>query len=229
MLRQVCRICAELESVGQEKYSADCRLRLSYTQTSGSFIDNHRALAKSMIGLSPFRDHPRTFLRTLSCVIGFLTVATVGTGHAAIAYNTIALSGATGTSLGLGPNLGAGVHFSDLSFPTVNASGQIAFNGTLTGAGVSTTNDSGIWSNVGGAVAVAAREGASGPGPNVGAGVNFSFFSSSLISNAGQIAFSATITGTGVDSSNETGVWTITSEVPSRSLRVKGAPGRGRI
>lgn len=135
-----------------------------------------------------------------------------GTASAQFTYNTVALSGATGSALGFGPNLGAGVNFSGSSIPVLNSSGQVAFNGILTGTGVGTFTDTGIWTNAGGTLAVVAREGTIGPGPNVGAGVNFGPFNNTfyfpVFNAAGHVAFQAELTGTGVDSSNGRGIWT---------------------
>ncbi len=44
-----------------------------------------------------------------------------GRAYAQTQYNTIALTGDTGTSLGFGPNLGTGVNFSTLGFRTGDA------------------------------------------------------------------------------------------------------------
>lgn len=59
------------------------------------------------------------------------------------------------------PGTSAGVNFSaiDDSF-TVNGLGQVAFTGTLTGAGVVPANDRGLWAGVPGNVQLIAREGA---------------------------------------------------------------------
>ena len=43
------------------------------------------------------------------------------------------------------PGTSSGVHFSDLDYPTLNGSGQIAFRAALNGSGVGSTNDRGIW------------------------------------------------------------------------------------
>src|SRR5262249_15116638 len=43
------------------------------------------------------------------------------------------------------PDTSSGVNFSDLDYPTLNSSGQVAFRAELTGSGVGTANDRGIW------------------------------------------------------------------------------------
>src|SRR5687767_10475774 len=61
-------------------------------------------------------------LRTLPLVAVLVAVGG-GTAHA-VQYNTIALSGATGTSRGLGPSQGTGVDFSSFSLLSLNATGE---------------------------------------------------------------------------------------------------------
>jgi hypothetical protein len=106
-----------------------------------------------------------------------------------------------------GPNLGAGVTFSSVSNATLNPSGKSAFTGIVAGASIDSSNDIGIWSNVGGALAVIAREGGAGPGPNLGAGVNFDQLSGASINAAGAVTFYGHVTGQGIDTTNASGIW----------------------
>jgi hypothetical protein len=92
--------------------------------------------------------------------------------------------------------------------PVMNGSGQMAFTALLNGPGVEiNTNRSGIWSEGGGSgLALVAREGSPAPGTEIG--VNFiSYFSEPVLNNSGQTAFSASLSGTGVDGSNNSGIW----------------------
>jgi hypothetical protein len=130
-----------------------------------------------------------------------------GAARAEINYNTIALTGATGTSLGLGPNLGDGVNFSSFGAPALNAAGEVAFLGFLTGTAVDDSNSSGIWSNAGGTLTAVARSGSGGPGPNVEDDVYFSNFSVPFLKASGEVAFVGVLTGTGVDGTNDRGIW----------------------
>lgn len=43
------------------------------------------------------------------------------------------------------PGTPAGVQFSDLGAPTLNAAGQVAFTASVAGIGINSTNDFGIW------------------------------------------------------------------------------------
>jgi len=114
-------------------------------------------------------------------------------------YNTIADSGQAA------PGVAAGGVYSSFSNPVLNAAGNTAFLSFLTGSGVTSTNDRGIWSAGGGSLALVAREGSAAPG--VAAGGVYSDFGNPVINAAGQTAFSGTFTGTGVDSSNDAGLW----------------------
>jgi hypothetical protein len=94
--------------------------------------------------------------------------------------------------------------------PVMGAGGHVAFRGVLrTGVGgVTTSNDLGIWSEGGGALALVAREGSQAPG--VPAGANFRDFPFSLpsINAVGEVAFNGTLQiGPGVTNSSDSGYW----------------------
>ncbi len=104
------------------------------------------------------------------------------------------------------PGTDAGVNFIGFFDPVINDLGQIAFRGIVTGTGVTSSNDYGIWSQGGGSgLSLIAREGDAAPG--TGPGVSFSFLNDPVFNGAGQIAFRGNITGTGVSSSNNVGIW----------------------
>lgn len=105
------------------------------------------------------------------------------------------------------PGLMNSVTFSGFSNPKLNSTDQIAFIGSISGAGIDVTNDDGIWSEGNGTLALVARTGDQAPGaPD---GVEFSRFAVSmpLLNANGQTAFIADLTGTGVNESNESGIW----------------------
>jgi hypothetical protein len=87
----------------------------------------------------------------------------------------------------------------------LNNSGQIAFITELAGTGVNSTNDEGIWSGKLDALALVARRGDSAPGTS--SSVQFSDLDYPALNSAGQIAFRAGLTGSGVGSSNDRGIW----------------------
>lgn len=103
---------------------------------------------------------------------------------------------------------GFGVRFKDLSFGErmmMDGLGQTYFEATLEGAGVSTANDRGFWRENQGNLSLLAREGDVAPG--LGQTANFSALSSLVVNSGGQFAFIGNVTGSGIDSTNNRGLW----------------------
>jgi len=103
---------------------------------------------------------------------------------------------------------GFGVQFNDFSFGErmmLDGMGQTYFEATLRGAGVSTANDRGFWRESQGSLSLLAREGDLAPG--LGATVNFSGLSGLVVNSGGQFAFIGTVTGSGIDNTNNRGLW----------------------
>ncbi len=106
------------------------------------------------------------------------------------------------------PGTSSGVHFDAFSlssWPVLNDAGQTAFRGNLTGAGVTSTNNRGIWVEDADTLELVARTG--DPAPGTAVGVRFSDLALPTLNSAGQTAFRANLTGTGVFSSNNLGIW----------------------
>ncbi|MEX2092814.1 MAG: choice-of-anchor tandem repeat NxxGxxAF-containing protein [Pirellulales bacterium] len=105
------------------------------------------------------------------------------------------------------PGLPAGVTYGRLIGPVMNSAGQIAFTADLSGTGVNSTNNSSIWSEGSGTLALVAREGSHAPGAQEG--VTFRDFNDLFpqLNDAGQIAFVASLSGNSVDSTNGEGIW----------------------
>ncbi|MEM8782493.1 MAG: choice-of-anchor tandem repeat NxxGxxAF-containing protein [Planctomycetota bacterium] len=103
------------------------------------------------------------------------------------------------------PGTAAGVNFFDFNKPALNAAGQTAFVGHLTGTGVDTRNNVGIWSEGSGSLGLVARKGSAAPG--TAAGANYFAFNNPVLNAAGQTAFLGILSGTGVDGSNDRGIW----------------------
>lgn len=120
----------------------------------------------------------------------------------------------------------AGVEFATMIDPTMNASGQSAFRATLSGAGVTATNDDGVWSQKQGLLGLVARAGNAAPGTP--AGVNYLSFTAELpaINDAGNVAFRALLTGTGVSGTNDSGLWVERNGSLALVAR-EGAPAAG--
>jgi hypothetical protein len=105
------------------------------------------------------------------------------------------------------PGTSSGVNYSFFNSPVLNSTGQVAFFGFLTGTGVTASNDSGIWSEGSGTLALVAREGNVAPGTTSALFGNLA--NSPVINGAGQTAFSGTLLqGTaGVNGFNDSGIW----------------------
>ncbi len=117
---------------------------------------------------------------TLATVLALLL--TGQTIASADSLRTVAISGESA------PGTGSGVNFSDLSIPSLNDAGQVAFIGRLTGEGVlKGINDQGIWSEGGGSgLALVVRSDAASPDPG---GASFVGFHAVVLNDAGQVGF----------------------------------------
>jgi hypothetical protein len=117
----------------------------------------------------------------------------------------------------LAPGAGPDVRFANLDRLSLHASfgsaGDVALRAGLGGPAINATNDSGIWlAQADGNVRLVAREGQ--PAPGVEAGVTFTGLNNSAISlvNAhGQVAFFGSLTGPGINASNDRGIWAETA------------------
>ncbi len=94
----------------------------------------------------------------------------------------------------------------------INNAGQIAFNGFVVGPGVTWENDQGYWAGVPGELKLIARSGDQAPGTEEGVVFQgdsslFPLAAKPSINDVGQIVLSTFLTGPGVDSSNDFGVW----------------------
>ena len=109
----------------------------------------------------------------------------------------------------------------------LNNAGQIAFYDTLIGSGVNFDNDQGLWWDGSGNLALAAREGNHAPGTP--SGVNFGGFSSlsSVLNDAGQIAFFSKLTdgGSGIWATDRTGDLQLIARIGDK---LEVAPGDSR-
>ena len=103
------------------------------------------------------------------------------------------------------PGASGDVKFEGFSDPVLNSAGRTAFVGGLTGSGVTGSNDTGIYSEGGGTLAEVARKGQQAPG--AASAVNFNFFNTPVLNGAGQIAFTAFLRGSSVNSSNDSGIY----------------------
>jgi hypothetical protein len=95
--------------------------------------------------------------------------------------------------------------FFDMS-PLLNNAGQTAFTCGLKGSGANSTNNGGLWSQGSGSLALLARVGNPAAGLPAGVSYDFPHWSTGL-NDAGQTAFFSWLSGTGVDSSSDSGMW----------------------
>jgi hypothetical protein len=134
-----------------------------------------------------------------------LSILTSLDTQAAVTYRTVARNARAA------PGTGPDVNFSDFGVGKsvmINAAGQAAFLATLSGTGVNSTNDSGIWSEGSGALGLVVREGDAAPGTEPG--VVYLFFGSNnnpVFNDAGQTAFYGSLTGPGIVPGNAAGIW----------------------
>ncbi|MDX2147049.1 MAG: GC-type dockerin domain-anchored protein [Planctomycetota bacterium] len=102
------------------------------------------------------------------------------------------------------PGLPAGVNYASFG-PIVFSNGFAAFTATLTGSGVSVTNNQALFVHANGTTSLVARSGS--PAPGTSTGVLFALFSAYALSTDGEVAFRGVLTGTGVNSGNDSGIW----------------------
>ena len=103
--------------------------------------------------------------------------------------------------------------FAKLSDPVSNSIGRTAFLGTLRlgVAGVTTGNETGIWSHASGSLKLIARTQGQAPGCPLGA--KFASFSKLVLPDNGDVVFLASLMGGqgGVISNNNEGLWAVDS------------------
>ena len=105
------------------------------------------------------------------------------------------------------PGAPAGSTFADFGArPVLSAAGGAVFAATIAGDGVTSENDTGLWTDRSGTLAALALEGEAAPG--AGAGVEFASFSQHPAVNASSdVAFLAHLRGEGTTASDNSGIW----------------------
>jgi hypothetical protein len=122
------------------------------------------------------------------------------------------------------PGTPAGVNFHAFTEPALNNAGRTAFYALLTGEDVASSNGEGIWSEGSGNLEMLARKGSQAPGTP--SGVNFAGFNYPVINTAGKTAFVASLSGSSVDQTNGSGLWTDSSGDLALAFRAgEQAPG----
>lgn len=104
----------------------------------------------------------------------------------------------------------AGATFSLVRDPALNSGGTsdaVAFLADVTGTGITTVNNTGLWSNFGGELQLLARENAPAPGTSA----RFKAFTAINV-YADEVLITASLAGAGVTTSNDAGVWSWTAD-----------------
>jgi hypothetical protein len=120
---------------------------------------------------------------------------------------------------------GTGVRYLTFSDPLLNGQGQLAFAGTLSGAGVTLANDRGIWSDRSGSMQLLWRTGDQAAG--VAPGISYSSFDSIRLNGNGQMAFLGGLAGSGVTSSTDHAIWGENNGGALRVVAREGDPAPG--
>lgn len=158
--------------------------------------------APSGVNFTGFRDPVLNSLGQTA----FEGFTSVGVGIWSERSGTLELVTHTGDSA---PGMPFGVNFNGFETPVFNSAGNTAFIGSLTGNGVESENNESIWSEGSGPLTLVAREGDQAPG--LPSGVNFGDFSTDfnrpVLNSAGQSAFLADLVGSDVDNRNARSVW----------------------
>lgn len=121
----------------------------------------------------------------------------------------------------IAPDTGGGLAFSDIRDNTVrfNDSGQLAFIAQVTGPGADNSNNIGVWSGGDDSLGLVARKGEVAPGTSA----RFHEFDQYLFNQSGRVAFKTTLVGSGVDSTNATGIWAEDQDSLRLVVRAGGA------
>lgn len=124
------------------------------------------------------------------------------------------------------PGLQAGVTLTSIhnqnNYIPVSDSGKVAFKAGLAGPGINLLYNDAILSDSSGDLAIVAREGEHAPGtPD---GVLFKFLQIVGINSVGQTIFTSELTGSGVTSSNNIGVWAQDPEGVLQLILRRGDP-----
>ncbi len=124
------------------------------------------------------------------------------------------------------PGTGGALFDHRRSGPALNGNGYTAFFRVLTGTGVNSSNDTGIWSEGrGNGLELVARKGNEAPDSD---GTVFDRLTPPVLNNLGQTAFLGSLTGDGVDFLNDTGLWSQQGDDNELSLVAReGSPAPG--
>ncbi len=132
------------------------------------------------------------------CAIGVAVVGLINLNCHGITYRTVALSD------DFVPGI-QGLQFGRIDNPVINADGQVAFSVSFINNGVFEADNRGIWVENSGVFRLVARSGDTAPSTETGSVYNNIF--NPLINDAGQVAFLSSLSGPGIDFTNDFGIW----------------------
>lgn len=115
------------------------------------------------------------------------------------------------------PGVGSGATFAGDFTGRLNALGEAAYFTRISGAGVTSSNDQGLWRGS----SLVARTGNTAPGTALG--VTFKSLRLSHLNSAGQLTYVAELSGAGVDARNDVGIWRDTVLIARNGDAVLGA------
>jgi hypothetical protein len=98
-----------------------------------------------------------------------------------------------------------GLYFHNIGEPALNGRGQTAFLAAVTGAGVAASNKNALWAEKENVLSLVARAGTQAPG--LPAGVMFDVLGEPLLNADSDVAFTASIVGTGISDDKNGGIW----------------------
>jgi hypothetical protein len=114
----------------------------------------------------------------------------------------------------------AGVKFVSFVTPVLITNNAVVFTAKVAGTGVTKNNGTGIWLWDGNSTYQVARAGSPAQGV-IPSGPTFKTLGAPLANSSGRIAFTASITGSGVTAANDTGLWAIGEDGVIPVLRLR--------
>jgi hypothetical protein len=128
-------------------------------------------------------------------ILGFVVVFFSSTVFAQSGFTIVARTGQSAS--------GTNATYDMLSAPAISASGQVAFMASLAGTGITAANDSAIFAGAANAPSLLVRNGA--PVPSAGAGFTLDMIGMGIprFNADGHALFGSTLTGPGIDQSNQ--------------------------
>lgn len=114
----------------------------------------------------------------------------------------------------------AGVKFRSFPTPVLITDTVVVFTATIAGTGVTLTNDTGIWLWDGTSTYLVARKGDPAPGI-LTPSTTFNVLGTPVANASGRVAFTASLIGPTVTASDDAGLWTVSQDGVTPTLRLR--------